>query len=432
MEARLFPETTGSDYGRGVMDTCRVAAPLASRLRDSRASLSLRWLERISARVSIDDREVFPSQDLLDHVPLLIEAIADYLEDPAEDAPTAGRVLAKAAELGQMRFEQGFGPYQILKEFELLGGITLSYLARIADDLPVECPPGEFLVCAQRVHRALALIQQATAARYLAMLEMHVSEREQRLRALHDVLSGPVETKIEEVLAAAREASAGATSLDPTRIRARLESVNATLEQLRLLSQTAPSARLQRNVPLRAAVAESMRVLRDVARDRRVEMRIPEPLPEMEVNAGPVELALLVFLTTLLRHGEAAGPARAIEIRALAESTATDAVVQVSVCDAPARLSPATIAALGQPAAENVGAAESVVDAAGWSGPGPDNDESESVRAGLDIARHAVEALGGSISLRVEEEPPSAEFVMQLPARRTEDLADGVRGPADA
>src|SRR3712207_2656833 len=95
---------------------CPLAAPLAQRLRDARDQLTLRWLERIAARVSIDRNRVFPSDELLDHVPVLIDGIADYVENPAEEIAAEVPVVAKAMELGELRYSQGFDAYQIFKE----------------------------------------------------------------------------------------------------------------------------------------------------------------------------------------------------------------------------------------------------------------------------------------------------------------------------
>lgn len=401
----MYAEPSGHD-GRSITDDCRVAGTLARRLRNSRASLSLRWLERTSARVNMPPNEVFPSQDLLDHVPLLVEAIADYLENPTEEGPAAERVIAKAAELGQMRFRQGFSAYQILKEFEILGGILLSYLSRAADDVPLDCPPGELLVCAQRVHRALALIQQATTARYLAMLETHASEREQRLRALSDMLSGPLGQRLDDAIAAARELEAEvgpaehAVSHD---LRARLERVAEAVSQLRLLSDVSPSTRMQRNVPLNSAVSEAIRTLRHAARERTIEIRVPEPLPEMEVNAAAVELAMLVFLTTLLKHGQPSGEPRWIEVLGLASGARIGSMVQLSVRDVGSSISESAREALLHPR--------------------PEDSVSDSPPEGisLEIAREAIEAMGGRISLRTTQSPPSTEFILELPSRRQDD-----------
>src|SRR5215216_4402611 len=54
-----------------------LAGILAERLRQQREALVHRWLQRIAARVNIDPNEVFPTEALLDHVPLLVDGIAE-------------------------------------------------------------------------------------------------------------------------------------------------------------------------------------------------------------------------------------------------------------------------------------------------------------------------------------------------------------------
>ncbi|NUR36358.1 MAG: hypothetical protein HOQ30_20380 [Gemmatimonadaceae bacterium] len=51
---------------------------------------------------------MFPTEELLDHVPLLIDGIADYLEDPAAEVSADTPVIGKARELGALRHAQGF------------------------------------------------------------------------------------------------------------------------------------------------------------------------------------------------------------------------------------------------------------------------------------------------------------------------------------
>jgi len=86
---------------------------LAERLHDSRRELAERWLERIADRVAIDKSEIFPTEELLDHVPLLIDGIADYLQDPVNEVSAEMPVVSKAMELGALRHKQGFDAYQI-------------------------------------------------------------------------------------------------------------------------------------------------------------------------------------------------------------------------------------------------------------------------------------------------------------------------------
>jgi hypothetical protein len=134
---------------------CRLAAALAGRMREAREDLTRRWLERIVARVEIDPNRVFPTDELLNHVPLLMDRIADYMEDPADEISADAPVIAKAIELGELRYSQGFDAHQILKEYEILGGVLFSFLVRTVDGIDEECTRPELLACAHRLFRAV-------------------------------------------------------------------------------------------------------------------------------------------------------------------------------------------------------------------------------------------------------------------------------------
>jgi hypothetical protein len=112
-----------------LLDPCPLAAILAARLRGERDALTRRWLDRISDRVALHPNRVFPTTDLLDHVPLLIDGIAAYLENPSQPISTDMPVIAKAMELGALRHAQGFDEYELMKEYEIFGGILFSFLA---------------------------------------------------------------------------------------------------------------------------------------------------------------------------------------------------------------------------------------------------------------------------------------------------------------
>ena len=162
--------------------SCPLATPLARRLREQRDALTLRWLERIAARVAIDKNRVFPSDELLDHVPVLIDGIADYVENPAEEIGTDVPVVAKAMELGELRYSQGFDAYQISKEYELLGGVLFNFLGTVVDDIDLPCTRAELLRCAHRVFHAVAIIQQVTTMTFLRRNAEQIREREGRLQ----------------------------------------------------------------------------------------------------------------------------------------------------------------------------------------------------------------------------------------------------------
>ncbi|MFL5467556.1 MAG: hypothetical protein ACJ79N_10845, partial [Gemmatimonadaceae bacterium] len=79
-----------------VQDDCPLAGVLSERLRRARHDLTSQWLERIASRVSLDPNRVFPTNELLDHVPLLIDGVADYVKNPAAEIAIDMPVVAKA------------------------------------------------------------------------------------------------------------------------------------------------------------------------------------------------------------------------------------------------------------------------------------------------------------------------------------------------
>src|SRR5688500_11108389 len=181
----------------------QLASLLADRLRDSKRDLVGRWLERIQARVTLNAMDVFPSESLLNHVPLLIEGIATYLESPGSDIDSEDPVGPKAMELGALRHEQGFDAYEILKELEILGGIVFSFLDDVAEEPGVEGDRRDFLVCWQRVAHAIEMIRQATMTHFLRLSSEAVNEREDRLRRFNRMVAHELKNRVGAIRGAA-------------------------------------------------------------------------------------------------------------------------------------------------------------------------------------------------------------------------------------
>src|SRR3981189_693080 len=205
-------QRTGTVDADPLLANCTLARVLAEKMRESRDDLTRRWLERISARVTLDPNRVFPTDALLDHVPLLIQGIAEYIENPEKAILSDIPVVAKAMELGELRFSQGFDEYELLKEYEIFGGILFSFLSRVVDDIEEPCTRGELLACAHRLFLAVALIQQATLTHYLSLVKERVSEREHRPRAFNRALSHELRNLIGSIGGAAEILQLGASS----------------------------------------------------------------------------------------------------------------------------------------------------------------------------------------------------------------------------
>lgn len=307
-----------------VLQDCPLAGVLAARLRDARQELATRWLERIADRVAIEPNKIFPTDELLDHVPLLIDGIANYLQDPGSEVGADTPVVAKAMELGALRHAQGFDVYQILKEYEILGGILFAFLAKEADEIPEECEKSELLFCGQRLFKAVTLIQQATTMHYLRLADGRVAEREERLRAFNRSVSHEIKNQIGTVLGAS-DTLLEIPDIAPDQLKQFIgiiaknaRMMRRTIENLVALSRTETDARQHRHVLLPDAAREAARQVRETSEDAGVQIRHGE-LPPVEVNAAAVELCLINYLSNAIKYVDLKQTERFVEISAATE-----------------------------------------------------------------------------------------------------------------
>ena len=290
---------------------------LASELRRNREEIVTRWLERISARVTIPAGEIFPAEGLLNHVPLLIDGIAEYLENPDLDLNSNAPVTAKAMELGALRHKQGFDVYQILKEDEILANIIFSVLRPSAESSGA--PAAELLMCWERIGQAVELIRQATVTHFLRLAAERVSERENRLRRFNRMVSHELKNRVGAIRGASRlleeewlDASQRSRFL--LMVIENADGLQRVLSNLESLSRLDSDARQQRNITLPQAAAQAVRQLRDVAQSRKVEVRIAPDLPVVEVDAAAAELCLVNFVSNAIKYSNPDGADSWVEI----------------------------------------------------------------------------------------------------------------------
>ena len=239
-----------------------IASVVAERLRQARDELVHRWLDRIAARVALTPNRVFPTEELLNHVPLLIDGIAAYVERPDKGLDADAPVVAKAMELGALRHSQGFDAYEILKEHEIFGAIVVSFLGEIIDDVGTGVPPAELLATWQRVSYAVELIRQATVTHFLRLFNEKVQERENRLRRFNRMVSHELKSRVAAIRGAASLLTESWLEQEQRDQFHRIVLQNAeglqhVLENLEAISRIESDARQRHNILLPQATAEA-------------------------------------------------------------------------------------------------------------------------------------------------------------------------------
>jgi signal transduction histidine kinase len=362
-------------------------------LRRARDAMTQHWLERIAARVTIPPDHIFPTEDLLDHVPLLVDGIADYMENPADEISADVPVIAKAMELGELRLAQGFSVHEILKEYEILGGVLFSFLVDTVDHIEEECTRSELLACAQRLFRAVSVIQQVTATQYLRMADDEVHEREERLRSFNRMVTHELKNRIGAVSGASRMLAEPWIENDPDQRRhfvsvvaRNADGMQEVLRDLLTLSGMQTNTRQQRNVLLMEAAAEAARQLRDMAQERGVQIRLAEDIPPIEVDAAAIELCLVNYISNGIKYADMSKAERWVEVRAHeASSPAGHEEMVIEVRDNGIGIAPSDLIRVMQPFVQVDGLLDRKYEGTGL---------------GLPLAKAFAEAHGGHLSLR--------------------------------
>ncbi|MGH7464733.1 MAG: ATP-binding protein, partial [Longimicrobiales bacterium] len=380
-------------------------------MRAASAELTERWLERIAARIRVRPDQVFPSEQMFDQVPVLMDGIADYLADPTDEITADMPVISRAMELGELRFSQGFDASEILKEYEILGGVLYSFAAHAvaASDRP--CSPDDLMLCAHRIFRALSVIEQVTTAHYLRVLGERVAEREERLRRFNRMITHELKNRVGATLGAGQLLQEDWLGLEERQRFAGIVAENAqaiqkVLENLTVLSKLDGERRRQRNIALREVVTEVFRQLRELAHARDVDLRIGGELPDVEVNAAAVELSLSNLLSNAIKYSDASAAERWAEVIA-------------SIEDAPDETGQKQLVVrvrdngIGVPPELRDQLFERFFRA-------PDSAAAEGTGLGLSLVRETMESLGGAAWAEFDEQP-GATFVFSLPCNRERD-----------
>ncbi len=390
------------------MSSPNLAQHVGRRIRDSRAAIAGRWLERLAVRVTVAPRQIFPTDELLDHMPLLIDGIGAFVEDSTQTIAADSAVVHHARELGALRHTQGFSEYEILKEFEILGGLLFALVKDEVSSIGLTGDGSDGIACSHRLFQALALIQQSTTARFLELARERTTERESRLRAFNRALTHEMRNRISATLGAGQMLqSLELTPEDRANLSAVIvrnaDNMRLILENLLELSRLDLDARQQRHVSLPSAIEEAARQLRDLAADRAVDVRVVSPAPAVEVNAAAVELCLANLISNGIKYSDPSKAERWVTISAK-HGSEFDAVREVIVTVEDNGLG-VPEASLGR-IFERFFRAENATPIEGTG-------------LGLSLVKEVVETVGGRVW--VARADAGSQFSFSLPCRRATD-----------
>jgi signal transduction histidine kinase len=299
------------------------ATIIAARLHAESRPLALCWLERLNDILSVDRTDIFPSDQLLDHIPLLIQQIAVYISAPeVEELAANSGVVGKARELGLLRHAQKASVHQLLREYHLLGAILETFLSEELERLPVPPQPAEVLTVAARVSHVLRILQQTTIDTFIAEYTDQISAQQARLESFNRLVSHELRQPLGALQFAVRtlRTPAGETAEHRTRLLEIVErnaqhmvDLTAQLERIARLRDTGADPGSQ-EVDVGALAKEVARQLREMAEHRGVDIRIADDLPVVRTDMARLELILMNLVANAIKYSDPAKSTAFVEV----------------------------------------------------------------------------------------------------------------------
>lgn len=318
---------------------------LAARLTAEHQTLARAWLDRLDALLQVERQHVFPSPQLLDHVPDLLREIAVYLRAPADQEIAANtQVMAKAAELGVLRFDQRASVHQLLREYQMLAEVLETFFAREIAVLGEEAHPTAAVLAVARAQQAVRELQRRTVDAFIARYAATIERQHDQLAGFGRLVSHEIRQPL-GVLQVLSRLIATPGSGDRQRLAdalernvVRLADVTGKLERLARLTRRTQAPPNDQAVELGPLVRDIAGQLDDMAELRGVRIDVAEGLPTLVTDAGRLELVFVNLLANAIKYSDPAKADRVVRVEAVDASGCVVRVVDNGIGIPAARL----------------------------------------------------------------------------------------------
>ena len=301
------------------------ASVIAARIASERLTLAARWLERLREMLTVTANDVFPSDQLLDHIPSLVQEISGYLAAPEEQEIAANAaVMEKARELGALRHKQRATAHQLLHEYEILGEILETFLVEETQMLGLQPTVEECFEVQRRLTRSVRVLMRTTVDTFISEYTATIQEQTDRIKAFNRSASHELRSPIGTLMFAgallendvvrgdARRLSKVATTVKSC--AERLSWIVENLQRMARMSEPVDGPSEQQ-VDVGSLAAEVARQLEEMAASRKVTLRIAEDLPTLHADPARIELVLLNLVSNAIKYSDPKKPTRSSRSR---------------------------------------------------------------------------------------------------------------------
>jgi signal transduction histidine kinase len=287
---------------------------VSQRVEAERHALAAGWLRKLHELLTVTANEVFPSEQLLDHIPILIREIAGYLRAPAEEEIAANTVvIEKARELGRLRHDQRASVHQLLREYEILAEILEAFVVQETKRLGLQPSTEECFELLRRLTHASRTLMRTTVDTFVSEYMTAIEDRNERIKAFNQMASHELRSPIGTLLFAAATLERSDVRADPARSDKITATIKTNAQRLSWLVQnlqrvTRLSSPLdvpsEQDIEVATIASEVARQLQDMASSRHVRIAVGTELPQLCGDPARLELALINLVSNGIKYSD--------------------------------------------------------------------------------------------------------------------------------
>jgi signal transduction histidine kinase len=301
---------------------------IAQGLRDNHLKIAKQWLERLGELLPVDSNDIFPSDSVLDHIPMLIKELADSVSGTSGAVVANTVVLSKARELGELRFGQGASVHQLLREYRILSAVISAFVHEQIAAMPVASNSAEAITVLGRLNDAVLVLMQTTVDTFVGRYTEQIEDQTTRLESFNRMVGHELRQPLSGVAyAVALLRSPEAEDRDS---RGKLVDVaDRNVKRLtQLLGMLGALIRIDHDNPtmqefdVAKIVDDVLRQLTEAGEAKAVDLRSRVPSTMMTADVSRLELVLVNLIANGIKYRD---PAK------------TDAFVEVSFSEAAER-----------------------------------------------------------------------------------------------
>jgi signal transduction histidine kinase len=290
------------------------------------------WLASLENVVNEHPRDIFPTEEYLDHIPGMIDQIGRIIASEESAAPLTNSLIErKAAQLGKLRYKQSATVNQLLREYDLLSDRLEAFIRDETHAFERVVTPEDCLALMAVVAKIIRRIQQSTVdsfvENYMAKIETQTEKILSFNRFVSHELKTPLQAAVLNIDMLLEEKNlAGEDTPELLRIHASIAQAISLLSSIEnLVEQTPPleDSPTRQEIDISALFQDVKAQLGASIDERDVAVEIPDQLGHVVADTAKLRLVFTNLLTNAIKYSDPKKSTRYVRVQSHPESSDT-------------------------------------------------------------------------------------------------------------